>query len=109
LATEAEKLGNSFATGYMGIGKFIGGLGAAAGKISMFVSGMNSITNAFKEGNNVMESMTTLLMGITMIMPGIIGLFKLTAGAKWAETQAEIASIIAKKAEQKEVGKLTFL
>lgn len=92
----------------------LGGLGRAAGSLQMAFSSITMLTRAFTDPDmSGMERMTTILMGISMILPmiaGSIGLVttltgintaatKIATDEKGRATKAAIAEAVAKQVE----------
>jgi hypothetical protein len=50
------------------------GIASAAGQITMAIGAIRSMISAFDEGNTPLETFSGLMMGISMILPMIIGL-----------------------------------
>ena len=92
---EGASLGAKFAISATSISSALTSIATAAGQLSMGISGINALVNAFDEGNTPMETFMGILTGITMIAPVVSGLFKKIADAKKKDTAETTANTIA--------------
>ena len=87
-----------------GADKFIGfatSIASAAGQVSMFTSGIQSMFMAFEEGTSSLESVSTLMSGIAMTLPVIIGLYKLMTHVTYDKVVADTLETAAKARKAK--------
>ena len=95
VGAEGQALGAKFSVSAASISSALTSIATAAGQLSMGISGINALVNAFDEGNTPMETFMGILTGITMIAPVVSGLFKKIADAKKKDTAETTANTVA--------------
>lgn len=92
LGAAGDEAGNKFSQTQ---GKFMSiaqGVAQAAGNISMAIGAIKSMISAFDEGNTPLETFSSLMMGLSMLLPIIIGATtKLAASEAVATAQKKIS------------------
>lgn len=89
LGTAGDELGNKLTatqTKFMSVTQSIA---SAAGQITMAIGAVKTMISAFDEGNTPLETFSSLMMGVSMILPIIIGATKALAAAEWVANAAK--------------------
>lgn len=64
-------------------------IATAAGQITMAIGAVKTMISAFDEGNTPLETFSSLMMGVSMILPIIISATKALAAAEWVANAAK--------------------
>lgn len=89
LGTAGDEVGNKLTatqTKFMSVTQSIA---SAAGQITMVIGAVKTMISAFDEGNTPLETFSSLMMGVSMILPIVIGATKALAAAEWVANAAK--------------------
>lgn len=89
LGTAGDEVGNKLTatqTKFMSVTQSIA---SAAGQITMAIGAVKTMISAFDEGNTPLETFSSLMMGVSMILPIIISATKALAAAEWVANAAK--------------------
>lgn len=89
LGTAGDEVGNKLTatqTKFMSVTQSIA---TAAGQITMAIGAVKTMISAFDEGNTPLETFSSLMMGVSMILPIIISATKALAAAEWVANAAK--------------------
>lgn len=89
LGVSGEEVGNKLTatqTKFMSVAQSVA---SAAGQITMAIGAVKTMISAFDEGNTPLETFSSLMMGVSMILPIVIGATKALAAAEWVANAAK--------------------
>ena len=101
LGDSGEDMGNRIASSGTRAASAVTSLATAASQISMGISGIQALFNAFDEGNTPLQTFLGILMGLSMTLPLVAGGIKLVSALKKASIVIDAASTAAKAANTK--------
>lgn len=104
IGNSGQEMGSKIMTGGKLAMSIMTQLGTAAGQLTMAISAIQGITNAFAEGNTPLETTVALLTSMSMLLPMITGLMttfnaiqKITATTQLAVNAAKAAGEVIDK------------